>query len=99
LLTIFRNGENEQDKVTAKSLIEKYEKDEEIDDTIEPYTLDLLFKEINYKRTFTKAGEVEDGEVEVSSEECEPYGNNEASNKDSFENSEVFTGSCTNCGE
>lgn len=77
-------------------MIEKYEKDEQIDDSIEPYTLDLLFKEINYKRTFTASGEVEDGEVEVSSEECEPYSTKEAINRNPFDVSEVFTGSCSN---
>jgi len=39
------------------------------DDEIAPYHLDELFDEINYKRNISKEGDIEDGEVSVSSDE------------------------------
>jgi len=39
------------------------------DEDIKEYDLDSFIKEIGYKRSFSESGELEDGEIEVSSDE------------------------------
>lgn len=55
------------------------------------YSLDQFFADIKYKRNISKEGELEDGEVDLSSDELEPFTNQTTDfNKDGFQ------GTCTN---
>ena len=90
-------GEAEGDQEQAGQVIEEINNQEDLDAEIEPYTLDQLFKEIKYKRKLSKDGRLEDGEVDISSDECEPYNNETGdTNKDPFANRLEYGGTCTN---
>lgn len=90
-------GEAEGDEEQAIQALEEFNNQENLDAEIEPYTLDKLFGEIKYKRKLSRDGKLEDGEVDISSDECEPYDNETGdTNKDPFGNILEYGGTCTN---
>jgi hypothetical protein len=94
------SGEVEGDIEQAEAEMSKIEEMEEIEADISRFSIDTLFEEINYKRIISKQERLENGEIDVSSDECEPHSAQTGETQsDMLHNRNAFSGICPNCGQ